>query len=177
VGILRTSQVWIGGRGTTLATASFTPPPPEDVPNLLRELLESWEEAVENLTKASVAGKIAAMSEFHHRFVSIHPFLDGNGRIARFLLAQQARELLNQTRRVVVEDRRPYFEALSSADAGNYAPLEAVISQAVLGTEFVAGSPCQMSGQRCPSCGEGVMNINEYNNGVVCNVCELDIPA
>ncbi|MHA4867220.1 Fic family protein [Duganella sp. PWIR1] len=177
VGVLRTSQVWIGGRGTTLATASFKPPPPEDVPNLLQELLEGWEGKFDSLKKASVASKIVAMSEFHHRLVSIHPFLDGNGRIARFLLAQQARELLNQTRRVVVEDRRPYFDALSSADAGNYAPLEAVISQAVLGTEFVAGSPCQMSGQRCPGCGEGVMDINEYNNGVVCNVCELDIPA
>lgn len=177
VGALRANMVWIGTRGTTLATASFTPPSPAEVPGLLDQLLRKWQESLAELAGASEGEKIAAMTRFHHQFVSIHPFMDGNGRIARFLLDQQARLLLNQTRRVVIEDRLPYFAALSAADAGDFSLLEVVISQAVIGTEFLGGSPCQMSGQRCPGCGEGVMDINSSQDGVCCNVCGLDIPA
>jgi len=175
VGLLRTRKVWLGGPGATAASATFVPPDPEEVPRLLEELLSDWQKSLEKLAMEPIAVKIAAMTQFHHRFVSIHPFLDGNGRIARFLLAQQARELLNQSRRVVIEDRRPYFDALAAADKGDYAPLEAEIMQAVMGVEFVPGSPCQMSGQRCPACGEGLMVIKPSQDGVLCNVCGIDI--
>lgn len=177
VGMLRTQKVWLGAPGATPGTAAFVPPDPDAVQGLLEELLSNWKGSVDRLSKGTIAEKIAAMTRFHHGFVSIHPFLDGNGRIARFLLAQQATELLKQTRRVVIEDRRPYFDALAAADAGDYLPLEAAITQAVMGVEFVPGSPCQMSGQRCPACGEGIMDINASQDGVACNVCGVDIPT
>jgi fido (protein-threonine AMPylation protein) len=176
-GLLRSNHVWLGGPSTTKATATFVPPSPDQVPKLLAELLSDWRESLKELTSKSVTDKIAAMTRFHHRFVSIHPFIDGNGRIARFLLFQQAEELLQQTRPVVIEDRRPYFEALAIADKGEYGPLETEITQAITGVEFVPGSPCQMSGQRCPGCEEGVMDINAAQDGVCCNICGIDIPA
>lgn len=42
---------------------------------------------------------------------------------------------------------------------------------------FIGGSPCQMSGQRCPGCRTGTMNVDESDSGVECNVCHLVIPA
>ncbi|HYD75078.1 Fic family protein [Ramlibacter sp.] len=177
VGLLRTRKVWLGGPGTTAATATFVPPDPEQVPALLEDLLSTWRNSLKTVAAGTINEKIAAMTRFHHRFVSIHPFLDGNGRIARFLLAHQARELLHQTRRVVIEDRLPYFDALAAADKGDYAPLEAEITQAIMGVEFMPGSPCQMSGQRCPACGEGVMDVSPGEHAVMCNVCGLEIPA
>jgi hypothetical protein len=110
-------------------------------------------------------------------FLNIHPFMDGNGRIARFLLTQHTREFLNQKHRIIIEDRRPYFDALSLADQGDYSALETQITQAIFGVEFVAGSPCQMSGQQCPGCREGVMDTDELGTGVKCLSCGLFIPA
>jgi fido (protein-threonine AMPylation protein) len=176
-GCLRSNHVWLGGPRTTKATATFVPPEPGQVPKLLAKLLFDWRQSFDELTSKSATEKIAAMTRFHHGFVSIHPFMDGNGRIARFLLTQQVESLLHETRHVIIEDRRPYFEALAMADNGEYAPLESEITQAITGVEFVAGSPCQMSGQRCPSCKEGVMDINSMQDGVCCNRCGLDIPA
>ncbi len=175
VGELRSTKLWLGGPGSTPATASFVPPDPEQVPQLLERLLSDWVTSFPNLATASPTEKISAISRFHHGFVSIHPFTDGNGRIARFLLSLQAQELLHQRRRVVIEDRRPYFDALAKADKGDHSALDAVISQAIMGVEFVSGSPCEMAGQMCPTCGEGVMEMRE--DGVSCSACSTFMPA
>lgn len=77
-GTIRTSQNWIGG--TRPGKAHFVPPPPEMVPAALGAL-ERWiydEEAFPPLVKAGLA---------HVQFETIHPFLDGNGRIGRLLIA------------------------------------------------------------------------------------------
>ncbi|MEW9571253.1 HNH endonuclease [Rhodanobacter sp. Si-c] len=54
------------------------------------------------------------------------------------------------------------------------------IASAVVNVEkppFVSGSPCQMSGQPCPGCDIGIMDIDESQCGVACNACGLFIPA
>jgi len=43
--------------------------------------------------------------------------------------------------------------------------------------DFISGSPCQMSGQMCPRCKIGIMNVTENQNVVKCNVCEIEIPS
>lgn len=175
VGILRRNEIWIGG--TNPSNASFVPPKSELVANLLETLLLEWRAAFEQLTQESKQEKISAITKFHHKFLNIHPFMDGNGRMARFLLTQHAREFLNQKHRIIIEDRRPYFDALSKADQGDYSPLETYITQAIFGVEFIGGSPCQMSGQRCPECKDGVMNVDQSGEGVKCPKCGLFIPA
>ncbi|MEQ1661672.1 MAG: Fic family protein [Thiobacillus sp.] len=177
VGKLRQDVIWIGGPGANLATAQFVPPAPELVPELLEAMLSEWRDNFDNLDKATDKDKITAIAKFHHRFLNIHPFMDGNGRIARFLLTQHAHELLKQKQRIIIEDRRPYFDALSLADKGDYSALETQITQAIFGVEFVAGSPCQMSGQQCPACKEGVMDTDISGTGVKCSSCGLFIPA
>ena len=77
-GVIRTSQNWIGG--TRPGNARFVPPPAEDVPEALAKL-EQWihgEDPLPPLVRAGLA---------HVQFETIHPFLDGNGRIGRLLIA------------------------------------------------------------------------------------------
>ncbi len=78
-GQLRRSQNWIGG--TRPGTASFVPPPPERVADLLADLehfIHDKGQDLPPLVKVALA---------HAQFETIHPFLDGNGRIGRLLIA------------------------------------------------------------------------------------------
>ena len=78
-GELRRSQNWIGG--TRPGNAVFVPPPPESVATLLSEL----EHFIHyDNSKLPPLVKIALV---HAQFETIHPFLDGNGRIGRMLIA------------------------------------------------------------------------------------------
>ena len=77
-GELRRSQNWIGG--TRPGDARFVPPPPEGVPDALAAL-ERWLHSDDPLPPL-VKGGLA-----HVQFETIHPFLDGNGRIGRLLIA------------------------------------------------------------------------------------------
>jgi Fic family protein len=78
-GELRTSQNWIGPGGSTLATATFIPPAPHDVPEALGELerFVHVERELPPLVRIALA---------HVQFETIHPFLDGNGRVGRLLI-------------------------------------------------------------------------------------------
>jgi Fic family protein len=76
-GEFRTSQNWIGG--TMPGNAVFVPPPPHEVLPCLGELEKFLhDEAIPPLLKAGLA---------HAQFETIHPFLDGNGRMGRLLIA------------------------------------------------------------------------------------------
>ncbi len=80
-GEVRRSQVWIGG--TRPGNAAFVPPPADAVPECLKHLerfINDEPEATPPLLKAALA---------HVQFETIHPFLDGNGRIGRLLIVMQ----------------------------------------------------------------------------------------
>lgn len=74
-GELRTSQNWIGPRGCTLREAAFVPPPPHEVPEALGKL-ETF------LHDHGDLPVLVWIGLAHAQFESIHPFLDGNGRMA-----------------------------------------------------------------------------------------------
>jgi Fic family protein len=76
-GEVRRSQNWIGG--TRPGNARFVPPPPEAVPETMAAL-EKWIHAIDPLPPLVRAGVA------HVQFETIHPFLDGNGRIGRLLV-------------------------------------------------------------------------------------------
>ena len=77
-GEVRRTQNWIGG--SRPRTAVFVPPPPQLVPELLSQL-EQWfhvDDGLPPLVRVALA---------HAQFETIHPYLDGNGRIGRLLIA------------------------------------------------------------------------------------------
>lgn len=78
-GQLRRSQNWIGG--TRPGNAVFVPPPPEHVPALLADMERFIHDTA---TDVPPMVKVALV---HAQFETIHPFLDGNGRIGRLLIA------------------------------------------------------------------------------------------
>jgi Fic family protein len=78
-GELRTSQNWIGPAGCTLTTATFVPPPHHAVPAALGDL-ETFLHARDDLPP------LVKIALAHVQFETIHPFLDGNGRVGRLLI-------------------------------------------------------------------------------------------
>lgn len=78
-GELRTSQNWIGAPGSTVETARFVPPPPEE----LGQLLADWERFAHEEPEMPLLVQTALL---HSQFETLHPFLDGNGRLGRLLL-------------------------------------------------------------------------------------------
>lgn len=78
-GELRRSQNWIGSAGCTLNEATFVPPPPAALPGALGDLEQF-------LHRDSGLPLLIKVGLAHAQFETIHPFLDGNGRIGRLLI-------------------------------------------------------------------------------------------
>ena len=78
-GEFRTTQNWVGPPGSTINNAEFVPPPPHEMKTALGEL----EKFVHEQDNLPVLIKNALI---HAQFETIHPFLDGNGRIGRLLI-------------------------------------------------------------------------------------------
>jgi fido (protein-threonine AMPylation protein) len=127
-GRFRSVQVVVGPR----ESPSFVPPPPEEIPARISDLVNWWRANRPLLIGTDKATIVGALAELHHRFLTIHPFLDANGRVARLLIDQAARELLAQSiGRELVAEPQAYFSALQAADRGNPDPLRRLVSAAL----------------------------------------------
>jgi Fic family protein len=78
-GTIRAEQNWIGTAGTPIQDAVYVPPPPEMVPALMRNL----ERFIQQPDRIPLLIKAALI---HAQFESVHPYLDGNGRMGRLLI-------------------------------------------------------------------------------------------
>lgn len=78
-GKFRSSQNWVGGRGSSLKTAIYIPPNTDDMRQAMSDLEKyiNSDDQLDELIKAAL---------IHYQFETIHPFLDGNGRIGRLLI-------------------------------------------------------------------------------------------
>ncbi len=131
-GRFRAVNVWIGPQASTAEAATFVPIPFDQVPGRLKELLDWWRDRHAQLLSAERGEILRSLAELHHGFLKIHPFLDANGRLARVLLDQAARELLNRAvGRDFTSDPQAYFLALQAADRGDLSQLTARLTAAL----------------------------------------------
>ena len=133
-GELRTTQNWIGPPGSTIVTAPFVPPPPEEMAGLLTD----WEKFANEDAQLPLLVQDALL---HAQFETIHPFLDGNGRLGRliivFFLVAKAKLTapLLYLSSYLESHRDDYYEALQSIrEKGDPVPwfdlfLNAVLTQ------------------------------------------------
>ncbi|TXD84908.1 Fic family protein [Subsaximicrobium wynnwilliamsii] len=111
--------------GVRISGANFIPPNASKVSQLLDDLVQF---VVENPLGLNV---IELASVFHHKFVYIHPFFDGNGRTVRLamnliLMAQGFPPAI-----ILTNDRQKYYKALNQANTGNYEKLMLLMCQAL----------------------------------------------
>jgi len=138
-GEFRRSQVWIGG--TRPGNAVFVPPPASEVAGCLKRFerfLHDEPDSTPPLVKAALA---------HVQFETIHPFLDGNGRVGRVLIALQLaddgllREPLLYLSLHFKEHRRTYYELLNRVrESGDWESWLEFFADAVLASATQAAS-------------------------------------
>ncbi len=109
-GRYRTSGVRISG-------ANFIPPNAQKVNQLMDELLDWINKSSKQLHP------LVQACIFHHRFVWIHPFFDGNGRTVRLLFNLLLMKQGFPPAIILKNDRKKYYEALNKANQGDYAKL------------------------------------------------------
>jgi Fic family protein len=127
--VLRSIEDDFAGRlrtgGVRIIGANFVPPNALKVPQLLDELIEFVN------TNPLQLNTIELATVFHHKFVWIHPFFDGNGRTVRLCMNLILMKAGFPPAIILANDRKKYYEALNSANNGNYSKLMLLMCQAL----------------------------------------------
>lgn len=101
---------------------------PEETPALMHDLMDWYRQKKE----APDVNPIILAAEFHYRFIRIHPFDDGNGRIARILMNFILMQFNYPPVIIKTNDKGNYFSALQLADSGMIEPFIDYIAQNVV---------------------------------------------
>ncbi len=127
--VLRSVEDDFAGRlrnaGVRIAGANFLPPNAQKVSGLLDELIQFVN------TNTLELNDIELATVFHHKFVWIHPFFDGNGRTVRLAMNLLLMRSGFPPAIILKNDRKKYYDALNSANKGNYSKLTLLMSQAL----------------------------------------------
>lgn len=111
--------------GVRISGANFIPPNAIKVNDLMQSLVERVNAFVSHWPPAYL------VTIFHHHFVHIHPFFDGNGRTVRLMMNVLLMNAGYPPAIILHQDRKKYYEALNQANQGQYAKLFILILQAM----------------------------------------------
>jgi len=112
--------------GVRIAGASFMPPPSKEIRLRIMDLLRWLKDNPDELAPVELS------AVFHHRFVQIHPFTDGNGRVARLLMnAILMKHGYPFIANITYRDRARYLKTLSDADLENVSAFVNFIARSV----------------------------------------------
>lgn len=111
--------------GVRITGANFTPPNASHVSSLLSGLISFVNSNEKKLSDVVLA------TLFHHRFVWIHPFFDGNGRTVRLVMNLLLMRSGFPPAIILKNDRKKYYDALNQANKGSYSKLLLLMIQAV----------------------------------------------
>jgi Fic family protein len=135
-GLLREQQNWIGGNAFTPLGAAFVPPPPELVPDLLKDLCAFVaRDDVAPAAQAAIA---------HAQFENIHPFVDGNGRTGRALIYAILRRrgeistYIPPISLILVREQRNYVNGLGAYSSGDVDSWTTLLADAITGAVSIA---------------------------------------
>ena len=131
VGQWRTEDVVIKKASAAPADPIISPPAPADIPRLLDQVCRTWRADI------AVAGtpdeQTDTIARLFYGILSVHPFLDGNGRVARSILMQQCLDTFGHVDMSRLDRGVPYYASLQAADRGNFEPLKELILKTVTG--------------------------------------------
>lgn len=159
-GELRASQNWVGPGNSTIATAPYIPPNCEDMRTCLTDLecFMNQETALDPIAKAALV---------HYQFETIHPFLDGNGRLGRLLITLLLTREGVLTRPVIYPSyqlklrRKEYYAWLTRVrETGDYEGW----------VRFFCNCLLASANDACISMERLVQLHNEVQDRIVCNI-------
>lgn len=117
-GRFRSAEVRIAG-------ADFMPPPAYEVPHLIEKLVDWYDRDPDELRSIELAAIL------HHRLAWIHPFHDGNGRVARLLMNLALTRSGYPIAVILNVDRRKYYDTLKKSDNGDHTSFVNFVASAV----------------------------------------------
>ena len=155
-GELRKSQNWIGSEGRDIRHATFVPPPEHE----MVKALSDWEKFLHQNDHIPVLVKIGMA---HAQFETIHPFLDGNGRVGRLLITlllcewDKLQEPVLYLSHFFKQHRQEYYELLQNVrDLGDW---ESWIKFFVRGVSEVSGQATDTSRE--------IVSLREKHRGLI----------
>lgn len=155
-GELRKSQNWIGSEGMDIRHATFVPPPEHE----MVKALSDWEKFLHQNDHIPVLVKIGMA---HAQFETIHPFLDGNGRVGRLLITlllcewDKLQEPVLYLSHFFKQHRQEYYELLQNVrDLGDW---ESWIKFFVRGVSEVSGQATDTSRE--------IVSLREKHRGLI----------
>ena len=95
---------------------------PEETPAKMAELVKWMEQWLQQSLEDQHKSLVSFLAELHKRFILIHPFDDGNGRVIRLLMGYVLVRLNFLS--IIIHDRKEYIKAIQFSDAGDIKPLE-----------------------------------------------------
>ena len=102
---------------------------PEETPAKIAELVGWMEKWLEQSLEDQHKGLVSFLAELHKRFILIHPFDDGNGRVVRLLMSYILVRL--DFLPIIIHDRKEYIKAIQFTDAGDRRPLENLFASSI----------------------------------------------